>query len=308
VRVAELFNIHQGNGLELINMDIDKGSTINFVARTSENNGVVARVSPIDKEPFPIGAISVAVGGSVLSSFVQNELFYTGFHVLVLIPKSEMRLEEKLFYCHAIKMNAYRYSYGRQANKTLKDINLPPLPKCLKNYEIDYSVIDTKIKHKDIPFDANSWGKFKMDDIFIFRKGKRLTKEDMVDGNINFIGAIDNNNGIRQKIGLPPTHSGNCITVNYNGSVGEAFYQSEPFLASDDVNILYPKNWKLNQYIGLFLCTIIRTNKYRFGYGRKWKLERMRETVIALPVDGKGAPDWRYMENYIKKLPYSDLI
>jgi type I restriction-modification system DNA methylase subunit len=170
------------------------------------------------------------------------------------------------------------------------------------------SKITTKIKHKDIPFNVKSWKKFKMDDIFIFHKGKRLTKEDMVDGDINFIGAIDDNNGIRQKIDLPPTHMGNCITVNYNGSVGEAFYQSKPFLASDDVNILYPKNWVLNPYVGLFLCTIIRANKYRFGYGRKWKLERMRETIIALPIDRKGTPDWQYMENYIKSLPYSDLI
>ena len=41
------------------------------------------------------------------------------------------------------------------------------------------------------------------------------------------------------------SHSGffwiNKITVCYNGSVGETFYQDQPFLASDDVNVLYPK-------------------------------------------------------------------
>ena len=144
-----------------------------------------------------------------------------------------------------------------------------------------------------------SWKTFRMDDIFVFRKGKRLTKEDMNIGGTNFIGAIDDNNGIRQGIDLSPTHYGNCITVNYNGSVGEAFYQDRPFRASDDVNILYPKNWQLNQNKGLFLCTIIRANKYRFSYGRKWSLEKMRETLIALPVDKNGDPDWLFMDRYI---------
>jgi hypothetical protein len=310
MKVSDLFDIKYGINIELNACEItSEENGVNFVARTSENNGVVAKVVPIaGKEPQPSGIITCAGGGSVLSSFVQAEPFYSGRDLYLLTPKSEMRLEEKLFYCHAIKMNAYRYSYGRQANQTLKDINLPPLPEWLKNYKIDYSVINTKIKRKDVPFDIKKWGKFKMEDIFIFHKGKRLTKEDMIDGNTNFIGAIDDNNGIRQKIDLPPTHKGNCITVNYNGSVGEAFYQKEPFLASDDVNILYPKNWTLNPHAGLFLCAVIRANKYRFGYGRKWKLERMRETIIVLPTDRKGSPDWQYMENYIKQLPYSDLI
>ncbi len=145
------------------------------------------------------------------------------------------------------------------------------------------------------------WKKFKMEDIFIFHKGKRLTKEDMNPGSTNFIAAIDDNNGIRQKIDLPPLHKGNCITVNYNGSIGEAFYQEQPFRASDDVNILYPKGWILNRNIGLFLSTIIRHNKYRFGYGRKWNLDKMKGTNIALPVDNRGNPDWKFMENYIDK-------
>ena len=149
---------------------------------------------------------------------------------------------------------------------------------------------------------GTSWKKFKMDDIFVFHKGKRLTKEDMTPGNTNFIAAIDDNNGIRQKIDLPPLHNGNCITVNYNGSIGESFYQDQPFRASDDVNILYPKKWELNKNIGLFLCTIIRHNKYRFGYGRKWNLEKMKNTNIALPVDKNGNPDWTFMDSYVEKL------
>lgn len=84
----------------------------------------------------------------------------------------------------------------------------------------------------------------------------------MQTGSTPFIGAIDANNGQRQRVSAKPNHTGNTITVNYNGSVAEAFYQPVPFRASDDVNVLYPK-FVLNQYIGMFLCTLIRQEKFR---------------------------------------------
>ena len=60
-------------------------------------------------------------------------------------------------------------------------------------------------------------------------------------GETPFIGAIDAHNGQRQRVSAEANHEANTITVNYNGSVAEAFYQPIPFWASDDVNVLYPK-------------------------------------------------------------------
>lgn len=146
------------------------------------------------------------------------------------------------------------------------------------------------------------WGFFTFDELFYISKGQRLTKENMVDGRVNFIGAISYNNGIRERIDVEPLHLGNCITVNYNGSVGEAFYQSEPFWASDDVNILELKSRSLNRNIGLFLCTIIKQSRYRFSYGRKWKVDLMKSSTLFLPVDSKHSPNWKFMEEFIENL------
>lgn len=148
---------------------------------------------------------------------------------------------------------------------------------------------------------------FRIDEVFDLYKGKRLTKADMIDGPLNYIGAISNNNGVRQKIDAIKQFDGNCITVNYNGSVGEAFYQDQPFWASDDVNVLKLKNCELNEKLAMFLITVLRANKYRFGYGRKWTLEKMSESTIQLPVNEKDMPDWIYMESYIDSL-YSSHI
>lgn len=143
---------------------------------------------------------------------------------------------------------------------------------------------------------------FRMDEVFDLYKGKRLTKADMLDGTLNYIGAISDNNGVRQKIDAIKQYDGNCITINYNGSVGEAFYQDQPFWASDDVNVLMLKNHALNEKLAMYLITVIRANKYRFSYGRKWTLEKMSESEISLPVDEIGQPHWAYMESYIDGL------
>lgn len=78
--------------------------------------------------------------------------------------------------------------------------------------------------------------------------------------------------------------------------------------ASDDVNVLYSKEWELNKYIAMFIITIIKANRYRFSYGRKWTVEKMKESLIKLPINSDKKPDWSFMENYIKALPYSDKI
>jgi len=151
------------------------------------------------------------------------------------------------------------------------------------------------------------WEWFQLGDLFEIKKGKRLTKEDMRHGETPFIGSTELDNGVTAYIDEQPIHKGNTISVTYNGSVAEAFYQPRDFWATDDVNVLYPK-FDLNPYIAMFLIAIIRKEKYRYNYGRKWHLERMRESKIKLPVDPEGKPDWKFMEEYIKSLPYSSGI
>lgn len=147
--------------------------------------------------------------------------------------------------------------------------------------------------------DTTSWRSFKIGDLFSIKKGKRLTREEQLAGNTPYIGAVDSNNGVTNYISQAPIHNGNTISLSYNGSVGEAFYQERAFWATDDVNVLYPK-FSLTRNIALFLCPILRLEKYRFAYGRKWTLEKMKASVIRLPAKG-DEPDWQYMDDYIKQ-------
>lgn len=318
-RLGDIFTPQYGVNMELVNCTLSTSpDAVNFVARTAENNGVVAQVEIIDGiVPQKAGSITCAGGGSVLSTFVQTKDFYSGRDLYLLIPHEEISIEAKLFCCTVITQNKYRFNYGRQANKTLKDlfIKLPakgdkPDWEYMEHYiaSLNCRPLTTAVMPQQaVKLNITEWKEYALGQLFDIKKGKRLTKADMIEGRDNYLGAIDNNNGVRQKIFADKLWEPNCITVNYNGSVGEAFYQSEPFWASDDVNVLYPNGWQLNKYIGLFIATVIKAERPKYNYGRKWTKKAMRRSVIKLPSK-EGRPDFEFMERYMKTLPYSDRI
>lgn len=125
VALRSIFSVHYGVNMELNALTQDPEG-INFVSRSARNNGVSAKVAPVTGvKPLSAGLMTVAGGGSVLETFVQPEPFYSGRDLYYLVPPKDMSLQEKLYYCMVIRANRYRFNYGRQANRTLKDIQIP---------------------------------------------------------------------------------------------------------------------------------------------------------------------------------------
>lgn len=149
---------------------------------------------------------------------------------------------------------------------------------------------------------VENWHTFLLSELFDIRKGKRLTREDQIEGDTPFIGATACNNGITAYIGQKALHQGNTISLTYNGSVGEAFYQPTPFWASDDVNVLYPRGFTLTEKSALFICTVLRHEKQMWSYARKWNLDQMNTTSIKLPVNKSNQIDLLFMEEFMDRL------
>ena len=318
----------QGNSMELMNLDISNDSHVNFVSRTSQNNGVVAQVEEVDLvQPFSAGLITVALSGNgVCSAFVQTKPFYTAYHIMVLEPKEEMTLVEKLYYCMCIKSNAYKYSWGRQANKTLKEMNLPnSMPQWAHN--VSFDELKTENVEQVPILDTSTWKEFEYIKIFDIRKGFYNKKpERTIEGAIPFLGATEKNNGVTGYYSIEDIESTsktgddnnaplsekifppNAVCVTNNGSVGFAYFQHKEFTCSHDVNPLYRLDGEFNVYTGLFIAAVIMKDRYRWDYGRKWRPARMEKSVISLPQNAQGLPDWDYMEQYIKSIPYGDII
>lgn len=310
MKLSDLFYINYGNGLSL-NAYAQTNSGINFISRTSKNNGVSGQIEKLsDIKPFDVGLITVAVSGSVLESFIQVKPFYTGFHIMVLKPKKTMTLNQKLFYCLCIKRNKYKYSYGRQANTTLKFLEVPDqTPDWVDKFNISKLDDLTKaITDKKITLKDRQWKWFLYSDVFDIERGYYNKRPNQF-GDVNFVSASAQNNGVTDTMSaeiIEKMYDGNCITVANNGQYTScAFYQKNDFTCSHDVNILRTKDVEINPFIALFLIPLIRLEKYRFNYGRKWRYQRMQKTQIKLPVDKIGKPDWDFMQDYVKSTNFS---
>jgi hypothetical protein len=315
-KLEDIFFIKYGNKFDMNKMVVSSEG-VNFVTRTSKGNGVTSKVHWVaGVEPFARGLITVALGGSVLSSFLQLEQFYTGQNIAVLMPKDVMSNAQKLFYCFLISLNSYRYSAcGREANKTLKSINLPELsefPEWIDSVFESFGFECARAAriscvHPPV-LDKNKWRTFTYDDIFLIQRGQPLYKKNLKNGPYPYISATSINNGVNSYCS-EFNQSGNAITLAYDGSIGESFFQKSNFFASEKIAVLRVKpEWciSLNASIAMFLITIIKKEKFRFNYGLKWAINsRMKKTKINLPVDFTGKPDWDFMCNYISSLPYS---
>lgn len=333
-KIESLFTIRKGKTLSTDNKSLYAGN-IPCINGSAEKNGVMCylnnNITEIGFVLFKAPALSLSRVGNSGKTFFQPSDFFVADNAFALKAKENIDERAYIFLSTVLDLEIPKYAYGRPIKEPIyKEVTvmLPATFDVDRNNTYRYSEdgyvpnweymsqyigslkdrrITTKIKHSEMSVDSSNWCEYPLGQLFKIEKGKRLTKADMIEGNDNYLGAIDNNNGVRQKIVAEKLWKPNCITVNYNGSVGEAFYQSEPFWASDDVNVLYPNGWELNKYIGLFIATIIKAERPKYNYGRKWKKEIMKKSVIKLPTKNRE-PDWSYMENYIKSLPYSDRI
>ena len=287
---------------------------IPFITAGKENQGVVGCIgNDMDTYENPI---TIDMFGNVF----YHEGIFAGDDNIYFFVNPKLNKYQKLFIVGALHRfihSVFAYiDQFRQDNADRLSVFLPStqsgepdfqyMEEYIKNVEKTQShnlqIIKSLIPPPDKNVNTVSWGIFQLSKLFDVKKGTRLTKANMIDGNINFIGASAINNGVTAKISNNThIHPANTITVSYNGSVGATFYQAEHFWASDDVNVLYPK-FEMNQQIAFFIIPIIKQLGKQYAFIDKWKKEDMEKTFIPLPMTLSGEPDFQYMEQTITAL------
>lgn len=310
-RLDEIFDLRYGHSLELNRLtQVEAPAGVNFASRAMGNNGITARVLT-DVIPGKPGEITVALGGNgVLSSFVQPEPFVCGRDVMILTAKDEtMPLERKLWYCACIWENRYRYSYGRQANRTLGSLLVPDEPHAwVETKRVpSHDGLQKSVKEALPLSQVKRWGDFALEDLFELKRGRPINKRDRSPGTTLYVGASAVNNGVTDAINSEPNFGPKFLTVAYDGSIGETFYHEQSVYVGEKVQALLPKK-PINMWVGLYLATIIRFEGWRFNYGYKWNSTRMKKTTVRLPVTPAGEPDWEYMERFMQGLPFSMVL
>ncbi|MFZ2970410.1 MAG: N-6 DNA methylase, partial [Minisyncoccia bacterium] len=177
----------------------------------------------------------------------------------------------------------------------------------LLNFELE-NISSKKALNDNFSLSDKKWKSFLINNLFDVSGTKTTPKrklEEIGKGEYPYITTQSTNNGVEGFYDFY-TEKGNCLVID-SAVAGFCSYQEENFSASDHVEKLTPK-FKLNQHIGLFLQTIINLEQFRYSYGKKFNQIKIRATKIKLPIDKDGNPDWQFMEDYIKSLPYSASI
>lgn len=329
-KISDLFNVELASGdIKLENV---KSGDIPLVSSGETNNGIVGY---IDKggdgisKIFKKGKITVDM---FCNAFYQDQDFYAVSHgrINILTSKTPITENASLFITSLINAEKYKFSYGRALySNTLANmyIHLPAkasgkpdysfMEKSIKeiiyNKKSNLNSLDKLLNTKNIKLkqykERETWNKFKISDLFDkFEIGKANSNLLSEGAEYFYLGAKKSDNCVMQKCGKTTLkkHNGNCIVFicNGQGSVGYTNYMDKPFIASTDLVMAYSKN--LNKYNAMFLVTIFDKERPKYSFGRKWK-RYLYDTEVLLPSKN-NKPDWQYMEDYIKSLPYGDKI
>ena len=159
--------------------------------------------------------------------------------------------------------------------------------------------------------DTSKWKEYHLYDIFDISMGNKMDRGKMADGAIAFVGRTAKNNGINtrvskvcnhEKYGTVEPYKKGCLTLALGGSIGSCFYQTEPFYTSQNVAVLIPRDNQDENSL-LFVASIISYSVINGEY--KAFVEELNKHIktdftVRLPSTPSGAPDWDYMENYMK--------
>lgn len=327
-KLSEIF-YEPDTGKDLIYRDLIKGE-YPVIGHCKEDNGVTCWTEKLDNYKLYNHQKTISLGDrGCFIAYVQPLDFYIGTRVKALTSRNkDSNIYQLQFIATCINLEQFKFCYGRNATDKVTDIKIK-LPAKLKNgkYEPDWLYMEKYIieSTKQLPktnnvssksnIDIQNWKAFSLDKIFTkIEDGKVKSTEVLEDGNdVYYCGAKKNDNSVIRKYGYNEKYisKGNCIAMicDGQGSIGYNTYQKDDFIAT--INLALGYNEKLNKYNGLFLVTVLDLERPKFSFGRKRKTT-LKSTKIKLPAietkNGKYEPNWKFMENYIKNLPFGDLI
>ena len=327
-KYTELFDISGSKTTTVEDLKAYGKGEYPYVTTQAVNNGVEGYFNYCTERGRVLTVDSAVLG---FCSYQEKD-FSASDHVEVLRPKFEMTKYIALFLTTIINREQYRYSYGRKCSQTklrrsqlklpvtqegtpdwkymedfVKDQIIPQLPK--KAQKVWLQKYDTQpMQQEKMKLNTQEWKWFLPSDIFTeisIAPSSDLNSLELDPFGVNYLSRAVVNNGYECKVKRDESKvtRGNFISVVMVGVPSFAFYQKNDVICSQNILVLrYPA---INQYNALFLCTILQKDGYRYSYGRTLSKANFLQTKIKLPVTPSGEPDWQFMEDYIKSMPFS---
>ena len=146
------------------------------------------------------------------------------------------------------------------------------------------------------------WGEFKYKEVFNrIEQGRRLKKEDQIDGTIPFVMSGTTNSGVVNFISNPiASFPKNAITIDI---FGNTFYRDYAFGAGDDTGVYWNDVIAYSSNAMLFFAVAMQKSMIgKFSYGKKLRSSQSENFTMRLPVTDDGKIDFDFMESFIAEL------
>lgn len=213
-------------------------------------------------------------------------------------------------------------------DKKWSDMGYIPDWQFMEDYikSLHYKPLTTNAKKSTYELHLDGWREFKLSKFFTLENGKKYPSDVREIGALPLVSTSGEHNGISDYIEQRSDHvHSNFLTVAYSGSVGATFYHQENVFVGETVFALLP-TLEFNQYLGMFFATILNFENFRYSYGRKIIGSKYGDSILRLPIcfeaDGITPkkdesckwsedgyiPNFQFMEEYIKSLPYGDRL
>ena len=316
--------------------------TLNEIANSTKTGD--GNNDPLSRKLFPGHAVCVTNNGSVGYAYYQAEQFTCSHDVNPLYRlDGEFTEATGLFIASVIMKDRYRWAYGRKwrpERMVHSTIDLPATPdgepdwQWMENYikTLHHKPLITQNKSENtLQLDVENWKYFYLKNICDITMGNKMDWSAMTMENpeVIFVGRSSGDNGVAGKVdlanGVEPYKAG-CITVALGGSLGSSYLQNEKFYTSQNVSVLEFED-NVSDAAKIFIsCLIMNESKYKyFPFGRELNTHIRTDFGFTLPVQHNSdgtilidekhtysedgyVPDWQWMENYIKSLPYGDKL
>lgn len=320
--LTELFDITGSTTTPKQKLNLSDNAQFPYVTTAGTNNGICG-YSNVYTEIGNVLTVDSAVLGTV---FYQKDNFTASDHVEKLIPKFNLTENIANFIVTVLNNSAKTLGYAyneKRSQQALKSeqIKLPVnvngepdweymesyMKNIMQDSEKNLENLQNISEHKN-KIDVKNWQEFLLggkNGLFEVTRPNARSAQTYNEGNMPYIASGCFNNGVCgyfEPKDKEDFDKGNCITVSPVD--GYAFYQKNDFLgrggAGSSIIMLRRKN--LNEYIGKFICTVIRNTCKDWSYSNMGNKDKLKDTIIKLPTTSNGEPDWEYMENYMKNI------
>lgn len=295
--IGQLFKIKYGQK-EYHNkewLDGTEGENI-LISSKGDDNGVYGFYEIENKFRAPV--ITVQGYGTIGQAFVQEYDCSVDDHLLILIPKEKLTMEELYQVAFQIRLDKWRYRYGRGITPDRLAIQKIKLIKSKLDYKELLKQLLPKKNQKTRILENKNIKLTKVSDLCNILKKTALPQNALEENGTPYVTTTSKNNGISNFVNEEPNVKTKCLTVALNGSVGETFFQFDDFITSGD-NVVLTLKEKYNPYLLFYVGAMIKNHRWRYNYYRKLNLSKLKKMTIPTPYKNANI-DIDYIEKIVK--------